>query len=223
MKTLTAIILASLVQQSEASNQSLFYPLVVAAIVSATLLSLLIIVARRKHITLTPNQRNSAAIILVLALVVTVGTIAATPIKQNQVPLSFRDINVIMQSLWLSLLLLSMWFRKKGNYFMHGILAIMVVSITIMSFLGVLLMSPMNSTSMDEYFGSPIDMAVFFAHSVVSFPALAFGVWLIALWRPKSSSFAAKSHRIAQLTTIFWILSYIVGILDFLLLRTNLG
>lgn len=205
----------------EPANQSLFYPLATTAVIVAIVMSLLIFVARRKHITLTPNQRNATVIILVLALVVTVAGIAATPINQNQVPLSFRDINVLMQSLWMSLLLVSMWFRMKGNYFIHGILAIVVVSITIMSFLGVLMLSPMNSASTSEYFASPIDVAVLLAHSIVSFPALAFGVWLIALWRPNSTSFAAKSNKAAQLTTVFWILSYIVGILDYLLLRTN--
>ena len=106
---------------------------------------------------------------------------------------------------------------------MHGILALVVVSITVMGFLGVLIMSPMNNSSMNEYFGSPAAIAVFFAHSVVSFPALVFGVWLVALWRPYSTSFPAKTQKIAKLTTVFWVLSYIVGILDFLLLRTNFG
>ena len=91
-----------------------------------------------------------------------------------------------------------------------------------MGFLGVLVMSPMNDSSMDEYFGSAVDVAVFFAHAVFSFPALVFGVWLIALWRPSSPSFPAKSKRIAWLLTVFWVLSYIVGILDYLIIRINL-
>jgi hypothetical protein len=127
-----------------------------------------------------------------------------------------------MQTLWMSLLLVSMWFRQKGNYLMHGILAIMVVSITIVSFLGVLVMSPMDNSSMDEYFGSPLDLAVFLGHAVFSFPALAFGVWLILLWRPNSATFPAKSLRIAWLLTVFWVLSYIVGILDYLIIRNHL-
>jgi uncharacterized membrane protein YozB (DUF420 family) len=229
MNVLAALILREIevltVQgaQSEAPSQSLFYPIVIVALILGAILSLSIFIARRKHVTLTSNQRNCVGLLLVLALVVTVCAISATPISQNQVPLSFRDINVVMQSLWMSLLLVSMWFRMRGNYFMHGILAIAVVSITIMSFLGVLIMSPMNSGSMSEYFSSPLDVAVLFAHGVVSFPALVFGVWLGVLWRPNSAAFAAKSHRIAQLTTIFWVLSYIVGILDYLLLRTNFG
>lgn len=221
MPNLTVQTTATSTLQSEAANQSLFYLLSTIAVIAAILIALLIFAARKKHITLKPNQQNTLGIILVLTLIVTITAIAATPINQNQMPLSFRDINVFMQSLWMSLLLVSMWFRKKGNYFIHGILAIVVVSITITSFLGVLILSPMDSGSTSEYFASPIDIAVLLAHSIVSFPALAFGVWLVALWRPNSASFAAKSKRAAQLTTVFWILSYVVGILDYLLLRTN--
>jgi len=205
-----------------AEGESMFYPLVIAVVLAAAALSFLIVVARRKHVTLNPKQQTVAGIVLVLGLILAVGVISSTPISESQVPLSFRDINVIMQTLWMSLLFVSMWFRQKGNYLMHGILAIMVVSITIVSFLGVLVMSPMDNSSMDEYFGSPLDMAVFLGHAVFSFPALAFGVWLILLWRPNSPTFPAKSRKIAWLTTVFWVLSYIVGILDYLLIRINL-
>ncbi|HSV50177.1 MAG TPA: hypothetical protein VLH35_07650 [Candidatus Acidoferrales bacterium] len=204
------------------ASQSMFYPIVAAVILAAVVLSLAIVVARRRHVTLNPMQQIIVAIALVLGLIFAVGVISATPISESQVPLSFRDINVIMQSLWMALLLVGMWFRKKGNYLLHGILVIAVVSITIMGFLGVLVMSPMGDSSMDEYFDSPVDIAVFFAHAVFSFPALIFGVWLIALWRPSSASFPAKSKKIAWLLTVFWVLSYIVGILDYLIIRINL-
>jgi hypothetical protein len=75
---------------------------------------------------------------------------------------------------------------------------------------------------MQGYFGSPVDIAVFLAHAVFSFPALVFGLWLIALWRPSSATFPAKSKKIAWLVTVFWVLSYIVGILDYLIIRIHL-
>jgi hypothetical protein len=59
-------------------------------------------------------------------------------------------------------------------------------------------------------------------HAIFSIPALIFGTWLVALWRPESTSFTAKSRRIAQLTTIFWLPSYLVGIVDFMVLHTTL-
>lgn len=200
---------------------TMFYPIVIAVVLAASTLFVGVVVARKKHITLNPKQQTAVGIALVLGLIFAVGAISSTPISESQVPLSFRDINVVMQSLWMTLLLVSMWFRKRGNYLMHGILLIMVVSITIVSFLGVLVMSPMNNASMGEYFGSPVDAAVFFGHAVFSFPALIFGVWLILLWRPSSPSYPSKSRKIAWLLTVFWVLSYIVGILDYLIIRNH--
>jgi hypothetical protein len=203
-------------------NQSMFYPIVGIVIAAAAALSIAIVVARKRHVTLTPKQQTVVAIALVAGLILAVGVISSTPISENQVPLSFRDINVVMQTLWMSLLLVSLWFRNKGKYLYHGIILIAVVSITIVSFLGVLVMSPMSEDSMGEYFGSSVDVVVFFGHAVFSFPALVLGVWLIALWRPSSPTYMAKSRRVAWLLGVFWVLSYVVGILDYLVIRIHL-
>jgi hypothetical protein len=69
---------------------------------------------------------------------------------------------------------------------------------------------------------SPIRLAMKGLHAVFSIPALAFGLWLVALWRPESMTFAAKSRRIAQLMLVFWVPSYAVGVVDFLLLHTTI-
>jgi uncharacterized membrane protein YozB (DUF420 family) len=129
--------------------------------------------------------------------------------------LSVAEINLVMQTFWTALILVSMWFRKKGNYLVHGIIMIVVVGATVISFSSVLLMTPPTTSSMDVYFSSPLKMAEFISHAVLSIPAIFFGVWLIALWRPRSMSFAAKSRRIAQTTSILWILSYVAGVLGF--------
>jgi hypothetical protein len=90
------------------------------------------------------------------------------------------------------------------------------------SFALVLVMSPPGGSDMAEYFSSALNVGVFFAHSIFSLPALAFGVWLVALWRPSSPVYPAKSRRAAQLTLIFWTLSYIAGIVDFVVLRMGI-
>ncbi len=207
---------------AKVESQSMFYPIVGIVIAATAALSVAIVVARRRHITLSPKQQIIVSITLVAGLILAVGVISSTPISETQVPLSFRDINVVMQTLWMSLLLVSLWFRKKKNFLFHGVLLIAVVSITIVSFLGVLVMSPMGDSSMDEYFGSVVDVAVFLAHAVFSFPALIFGVWLIALWRPSSPTYLLRSRRVAWLLGVFWVLSYVVGILDYLVIRIGL-
>jgi uncharacterized membrane protein YozB (DUF420 family) len=129
--------------------------------------------------------------------------------------MSVAEINLVMQTFWTALILVSMWFRKKGNYLVHGIIMIVVVGATLISFSSVLLMTPPTGSSMEVYFSSPLKMAEFISHAVLSIPAIFFGVWLVALWRPRSTSFAAKSKRIAQTTSILWVLSYVAGVLGF--------
>ena len=129
--------------------------------------------------------------------------------------MSVAEINLVMQTFWTSLVLVSMWFRKKGNYRVHGIIMIIVVGATLISFSSVLLMTPPSSGSMQIYFSSPLKMAEFISHAILSIPAIFFGVWLVALWRPNSASFPAKSRRIAQITAILWVLSYVAGVLGF--------
>ena len=121
-----------------------------------------------------------------------------------------------MQTFWLALILVSMWFRAKGNYFIHGLTMLVVVTVTLVSFSLVLVMTPPTGGSMDAYFTSPVKLAEVIAHTILSIPAIAFGVWLVALWRPKSTTFPAKSKRLAKLTVILWTLSYVAGVLGYL-------
>ncbi len=130
--------------------------------------------------------------------------------------MSVAEINLIVQTFWTTLILVSMWFRNKGNYLIHGILMAIVVVATLVSFSFVLLMTPPSGSSMQVYFGSPLKMAEFVSHAILSIPAIFFGVWLVALWRPNSITFPAKSKRIAQITATLWVLSYVAGVLGFL-------
>jgi uncharacterized membrane protein YozB (DUF420 family) len=149
-----------------------------------------------------------------------VGTIFFFPFYE--VGLSFAQINLIMQTIWTALVLGSMWFRLKGNYFVHEILMLIVMCAWWVGFSSVLLMDPLSSSSTEIFSSSPLRLVMNSLHAIFSIPALIFGTWLVALWRPGSTSFAAKSRRIAQLTTVFWVPSYVVGVLDFLVLHTTL-
>ncbi len=207
-------------------NPLVLYAVVAVAIALAAVVVASVIVSARNKTLKKPASRflntKVAAVSAFVLFLVVLGAIAVTPMNESQVPLSFRDINLIMQTLWMSLVLVSMWFRKKGNYLVHGIIMVVVVSVTLVTFSGVLVMSPPNTNSMQDYFSSPANLVEFGAHCVLSIPAIAFGVWLVALWRPKSASFPDKSKRAAQLTTVFWVLSYIAGVVGYVLLHTTI-
>jgi len=138
--------------------------------------------------------------------------------------LNNAEVNMIMQSVWMSLILASIMFRKAGKYFVHGFLMTTVVIVTLVGFASVLLMwSPADSAhTVSVYFSSPIKIAEFVAHGIFSIPALVFGGWFIALWRPNSTTFPARSKRIVKLLVIMWVLSYLVGVVGYLVDYTTL-
>ena len=205
-------------------NQTLFYALVTVSIVLAVLtLSLVIVVAKRKTIkrpTLrVPSQGKIAALTIITVVIFEVATILFFPF--SAVGLSFAQLNLIMQTLWTALVLVSMYFRMKGNYFVHEITMLIVMCAWAVGFIAVLFMGPLSSSSSQIFSSSPLRLVMNSLHGIFSIPALVFGVWLVALWRPGSNSFAAKSRRIAQLIPVFWVLSYVVGVLDFVVLHTT--
>jgi len=203
-------------------DQTSFYALIVAVIVLVGLiLSILVVVLRVKR-TKKPLSQGKIAILVLLLVLATFGVIAVTPLSENQVSLSFHELNLIMQTIWTALVLVSMWFRGKGNYFVHELTMIVVICALLVSFLGVLVMAPPNSGSMGIYLSSPLYFAVFISHCIFSIPALVFGALLVALWRPNLANYAAKSKRIAQFTLAFWVLSYTAGFLGFIGLHTTL-
>jgi uncharacterized membrane protein YozB (DUF420 family) len=205
-------------------NQTVFYALVaVIVLLAVVMLSSVIFVARRRKAKKLALRRLSqgkiAALTILLVVLATAGTIAFFPF--SEVGLSFAEINLVMQTLWTGLVLVSMWFRMKGNYFVHEIIMLVVICELLVGFSAVLFMGALSSTSLQTFSSSPTRLVMNSLHAIFSIPAIVFGVWLVALWRPGSISYAAKSKRIAQLTTVFWVTSYVVGVLDFMLLHTT--
>jgi hypothetical protein len=124
------------------------------------------------------------------------------------------------QTVFLVLLFVSMAFRMKGNYLVHGIIIIvglaigwLAVAITIPSF--------MDSSYMQTVTSPSSTLAVFGSHIFLGLTTLIFATWLVALWRPHSTEFAAKSKRIWQVTAILWVSAYVVGVLLFVTLHTT--
>jgi hypothetical protein len=202
-------------------DQTVFYALVAATAVLAISLVSSVMVATPKKKTKKPRlSRSSQGRTTILAIIIIVASAWAGAFALTYTGMSSHEINLAMQTFWTTLVMLSMWFRTKGKYIVHEISMILVVFSALISFTGVLLMTPPGSSSIDMYFNSPLNLAAFIAHAIFSIPALFFGTWLVALWRPGLASFAEKSRKIAQLTTVSWILSYVAGVFSFLVYHT---
>ena len=204
-------------------NQTVFYG-VVGAVALVLLIWFSAVAASRikriKELALGPSAQGKLAVFTVIVAVL--GQFAAMAfLPFYEFGLSVAEFNLILQTFWTSFVLMSMWWRMKGNYFVHEVTMLIVMCETLVGFSVVLLMDPMSFSSMAVLASTPIRLVMNFFHVIFSIPALVFGTWLVAIWRPGSTTYPAKSRRIAQLTAVLWVLSYAVGVLDFLLLHTT--
>jgi uncharacterized membrane protein YozB (DUF420 family) len=213
--------------QTLESNQTMLYALTAASIAASVfVLSFAMFILGKKGLkppALPSRLQGKRRLFEVCAvLLLAVGALVAALVVCSELGLSTAGVNLVMQSFWTSLILVSMWVRKKGNYFLHGVIMITVVGATLASFSGVLLMSPPSGGSMDVYFSSPLKLVEFVSHAFLSIPAIILGVWLAVLWRPNSTEFPAKSRKIAQLTAALWVLSYVAGVLGYVVDYTTI-
>ncbi len=143
-----------------------------------------------------------------------------------------RDIRLIIDPLMLLvqqgvftvLVLVSMAFRMKRNYLVHGIMLIALIVIEWGALIAVAASSILSGESM-QFLMEPLStMIVFALHGLFGFVAFIGGTLLLALWwRPSSfTSFAAKSEMAWRVTLISWIISFVVGIFLYVAVTTTL-
>jgi len=201
-------------------DQTMFYGLIAIVVLPLVTVSSIMVFARGKIKAIGALHLSQGKIVIltiIMVILFEVATMILFPFYA--IGLSSAEINLIMQTIWTTLVLVSMWFRIKGNYFVHEITMLIVMCAWWVGFSSVLLMDPFSSST-EVFSSTPLRLIMNSLHAIFSIPALVFGTWLVVLWRPKSTSFAEKSSRIAQLTTVFWVPSYIVGVLDFMVLHT---
>jgi hypothetical protein len=209
--------------QINVSHQADSYLILTVILLAAITLILIFMFAKsgrtNKYAISKLSQGKIAAITILTVVVAEISFILFFPFYS--VGLSFAQINLVFQTFWTALVFVSLWYRKKGNYFLHELSMLIVMSAWLVGFSAVLTMDPLSSNP-GIVSSSPVRLVMNGLHAIFSIPALAFGLWLVALWRPESISFAVKSRRISQLMMIFWVPSYAIGVVDFLLLHTTL-
>ena len=131
---------------------------------------------------------------------------------------------LVLQSVWTVLVLVSMAFRIKRNYLVHGIILIAVVVIEWSALIAVAASSILSGESM-QFLMEPLSTLIVFAlHGIFGFVAYVGATLLLALWwRPSSlTSFAAKSEMTWRVTLISWIISFVVGVFLYVAVTTTL-
>ncbi len=210
--------------QNQEKDTGLVNMLIVAVVSLAALFAITVIVfaaqSSRKFSGLSASSQKKIAICTVIAVIAfEIATMIFFPFYD--VGLSFAEINLIMQTIWFGMVLISLWLRHKGNYFAHQLSMLIVICAWAIGFVAVLSMDPF-STSTEVFVSTPMRWVMNALHGIFSVPALVFGAWLVVLWRPNSTAFPAKSRKLAKLLPLFWVASYAVGVLDFIVLHTTI-
>jgi uncharacterized membrane protein YozB (DUF420 family) len=79
-----------------------------------------------------------------------------------------------------------------------------------------------NPSAMETLTSPFSTMVVLSVHSFFGIVTLVSAIWLVALWRPKSTDFITKSKRIWQSTLILWFFAFVVGLLLYVALTTTI-
>jgi len=112
--------------------------------------------------------------------------------------------------------------RMKGKYLVH-VVTLSVAIIGMLSFFAwwVSEIAPTFDSYLPTVLSPPLHLVNWLAHEFLGISTLVLGVWIVSLWRLGSTEFEVKSKRIWRLTTVLWVLAYVVGLLLFVTLNTN--
>jgi hypothetical protein len=131
--------------------------------------------------------------------------------------LTMFEINFILQTTILAIVLLSMAFRMKGKYLFHLItMAVAVISGWVVFAIASSLFS--DSSYIQTLMNPTLNMASFISHAFLGLASFVSGTILVViLFRDRA--IPGHSNMLAKIVTILWILSYIVGALFFVILH----
>jgi uncharacterized membrane protein YozB (DUF420 family) len=136
--------------------------------------------------------------------------------------LTLAETSLIIQSVIFVLFLVSMAFRMKGKYPVH-VVTLLAAIISMLFFFAwwVCEIAPIFDNYLPTVLSPPLHLVNWLAHEFLGISTLVTGLWVVSLWRLGSSEFENESKKIWRLTTILWILAYVVGLLLFVTLNTN--
>jgi uncharacterized membrane protein YozB (DUF420 family) len=137
--------------------------------------------------------------------------------------LTLAETSLLIQSVIFVMFLASIAFRMKGKYFVH-VVTLLAAVISMLSFFvwWVYEIVPTFDSYLPTVLSPPLHLVNWLAHEFLGISTLVLGIWTVSFWRFGSNQFEAKSKRVWPLTWIFWVLAYVVGLLLFVTLNTNL-
>jgi uncharacterized membrane protein YozB (DUF420 family) len=127
------------------------------------------------------------------------------------------DINIILQVTILIIIIVSLVYKNKRKFKIHGELMGIAVILNLISLFAVMLPS-FNKNY--EYFTtatSELGVQTTWIHAVPGAVALILGIFLVAAWAMRPANIAACSRlkRIMDVTILLWFISLMFGIASY--------
>ena len=132
------------------------------------------------------------------------------------------DINLLLQIVTFLIIVISLVYKSKMKFKIHGGLMAIAVILHIISFFAV--MGPTFSQAYDYFTTATSDLGVqtTWIHAIPGAIAMILGIFLVTSWALRPSNLAACSRRktLMDITTLLWLVSLIFGIAAYLAFYT---
>jgi uncharacterized membrane protein YozB (DUF420 family) len=130
------------------------------------------------------------------------------------------DINLILQIIMFVIITISLFYKNKMKFKIHGMLMGIAVFLHVLSFLAV--MGPIffgHFSTFVDYISYP-EIQTTWIHAIPGAIAMIMGITLVGLWALNPSNIAACSRRkrLMDITVLLWLVSLIFGIATYILL-----
>lgn len=136
-------------------------------------------------------------------------------------PILFNTtFNLVLQIITLGLIFLSLYFKMKNNYKIHGTTMGVALILHVLTFL--LIMGPIFFENY-SFFSTETSfnyVQTTWLHAVPGAIALILGIYLVLRWVIKTSNISGciKRKRIMDVTLLLWIFSLVFGIATYILI-----
>ena len=128
------------------------------------------------------------------------------------------DINLILQIVMFLVIVISLVYKNKNKFKIHGGLMGIAVILHVLSLLVV--MGPSFYDGYDYFMTATSELGVqtTWIHAIPGAIAMILGIVLVGAWALRPSNIAACSRRkrLMDITTLFWFISLIFGIATYI-------
>ena len=130
------------------------------------------------------------------------------------------DVNLILQIITFVIVVISLFYKNKMKFKIHGVLMGIAIILHVLTFLAV--MGPIffgYFSEFVEYVSYP-EVQTTWIHAIPGAIAMVMGIMLVGLWALYPSNIAACSRRkrLMDITVLLWLVSLIFGIATYILL-----